>query len=768
MKNTRKILTLLLALAVCFACSAVFAFAAEAAPSADQVAYDAALAEHKKVLEYYEAGYYLNADFGDAENLDDAFADASDEFSFTPGGAFTAEFADGAAHLSAVNPSYFDFVPENAESFGIKARIKLAAGSAFELYLHSSKRGSIGDYLRLFSVSEGNISHKLDCTGGAPKYLSQSSAVAADTYFDLDFFITKNSSEDVVVLTVTPDGGTAETLTYSFDNTVTDFLNGKFDFGSFYISAEEVTLSTLQVYKGSFVRDLDNSNNIEIIANAIAGMKADYDLYNTKVASHAYEIYEIVAALAVTHGYDASSLADTELVNAVEAFSQAAVNAVAPSYASSYSQGVAAINAEAAYYDRLDHLSSIAVYSDFLNSLKSSNYSDVEGIDYAKIDADVAKVEAEAAALVKAKEDTIIGVAAAVQIPDVYLATYADYRAVYDTLRAHAICATYYDEELSAQTVNLASKVANVVLSEYPVLDAKATAFVQNVPVAGDTSLSFAERYAAYVIAKENQFSDTTYNEFLVGTTLEEIISVYEAAEAELGVISAYAEEFLSKIDDAAKSPSYSVKNVALAEAAAYIDSVELEYPGVAEAIELYEVLLKDVSDRINATKSYIQAVIDVQNATTVADKKVAIEIAKGLAELGSDVSVEVDGFDITVTEANMILSNEESAILLAETKVANYIAAASALEGITDIKELRLAIARATALKAVADSTAEGVFEADMALDAAIIDYNARIKAANGVSNEVNNVALSALASTVPTVRVAEVVAIIKKFYEE
>ena len=75
MKNTRKILILLLMVAMSFACMSVFAYAAEATPTADQLAYEAALANHKKVLEYYEAGYYLNADFDDDADFDAALSE---------------------------------------------------------------------------------------------------------------------------------------------------------------------------------------------------------------------------------------------------------------------------------------------------------------------------------------------------------------------------------------------------------------------------------------------------------------------------------------------------------------------------------------------------------------------------------------------------------------------------------------------------------------------------------------------------------------------
>ena len=162
MKNTRKILILLLLIAMSFACFSVFAYAAEATPSEDQLKYEAALATHKKVLEYYEAGYYLNADFDDAADFNAALSDATDEFALTVGGAFDATLADGAANVSSVSNTYFDFVPDTVASFGIKAKVKVTADSSFSLFLHSSKRGSVGEYLRLFAVSDGKIAHELD------------------------------------------------------------------------------------------------------------------------------------------------------------------------------------------------------------------------------------------------------------------------------------------------------------------------------------------------------------------------------------------------------------------------------------------------------------------------------------------------------------------------------------------------------------------------------------------------------------------------------
>lgn len=769
MKNTRKILILLLLVAMSLACFSVFAYAAEATPSDDQSKYEAALAKHKEVLEYYEGGYYLDADFDDVADFDAAIADASDEFALTVGGAFSATVADGAANISSVNNTYFDFSPEVADSFGIKARVKVTANSSLSLFLHSSERGSIGEYLRIFAISDGKISHKLDYAGDTIGYVTDNSAVAANTYFDLDFFLDKQATQNVITLIVTPDGAEAQTFTFSYDNTATDFLSGKFDFKTFYLATEDATFDYIQVYKGSFMRDLDNSKNVKIIADSIAAIADDYTAYSANVGSKAYELCEIAAALVVTHGYDPSSLPDTDadLVTKVKGFAQTAVNAVAPVYAAEYAAGVKNINTEIAYYDRVDHIASIAVYSDFLNNLKDSDYSKVDGIDYEAIAADIAKVDEEIAALEKAKEDTIVAFAATVMIPNVYLANYAEYRAAYDILKAHPICATYYDEQRSAEAVNLASKVANVILAEYPVLDKKASDFAKNVAIANNDTLTYSERYAAFTIAKANVFTDESYDAYLEGTTVAELLEAYDVAVATFSGSASYAEEFLSKIDQAAKTPSYSVKIVALDEAAAYIDTVQRGYPGVPEAIELYNALRKDISDRIEATKLYIQSVISVQSATTVADKKAAIARAKELAVLGSDVSVEVTDFAITVTQANVILSNEESTIVLAETKVANFIATVNSLSSITNRKELKAAIVKASAMKAGVDATAAGVADAIAKLDAAIAEFNAAVEAANTLGKETRSLTVAVLGASVPTQRIAEVVAIIKKFDE-
>ena len=233
--------------------------------------------------------------------------------------------------------------------------------------------------------------------------------------------------------------------------------------------------------------------------------------------------------------------------------------------------------------------------------------------------------------------------------------------------------------------------------------------------------------------------------------------------------VSDTAEEFLSKIREAVLTPSYTVKIKALDDAKPYLNIVEKGYPEVEDAIASYYAMREDIASRKEAAKRYVQAVINVQIAKTVKEKMVAIEIAESFAVLGNESSVEVEGMKMSVTEANIVLSNEKSAISLKATRISNYVAAAASVATMETLLERRQAINTALALKNALeeDKEEEDVISATAVLDAAIAAYNADVNAANTAANETDNNALAILTKTVPAKRIAEVVAIVKKFYE-
>ena len=132
------------------------------------------------------------------------------------------------------------------------------------------------------------------------------------------------------------------------------------------------------------------------------------------------------------------------------------------------------------------------------------------------------------------------------------------------------------------------------------------------------------------------------------------------------------------------------------------------------------------------------------------------------------DVSIEIAGVKITVTDANVTLSDEKSKIALDEIRITNYTEAVEAIASKTDLLEKRLAIKKALALKATLNPEEDAVIKASQKLDVYISAYNAGVASANATAEKETETVLSVLSKTTPTKRIAEVVAIIKKFYED
>ena len=123
----------------------------------------------------------------------------------------------------------------------------------------------------------------------------------------------------------------------------------------------------------------------------------------------------------------------------------------------------------------------------------------------------------------------------------------------------------------------------------------------------------------------------------------------------------------------------------------------------------------------------------------------------------------------MTVTEANIVLSNEKAAITLKATRINNYVSAVDEIANLTDLLARRQAINNALTLKAGLTELAEeeDIVAATEDLNAAITAYNADVNAANDTAEATETAALTIVAKTVPAKRIAQVVAIVKKFYE-
>ena len=753
MKKARKILVALLTLALL-----VSAFAVIAAAEENAEAPVVSAKNYEEVLEYFEAGYFLNADFNNAATTEDAFADASDEFDYKVDKVFRyTDNKDGTASMQSMNPAYFDIVPEVPASFGMNARMSLSTSNSpyVALVLHTGNRGDKSDKpINLFNISPNAVSLYNYETG---LYDSVAITLPRATFFDVEFFFDATKTVGNCVLKITVDGvDTPYEYVYS---------TGDYAYKTLGMESKFLTADYLELYKGSFVRRLGGFENV--VADYIVDYAADYETLKDSDPVTALRCLEIIGKVLLTYNLDTAKVEDETVRAQVITAGENAIKVVGNEYVAVYKAACEAINTEASYNDRLDHINDNAVYNDFLTKAENGIYNVTLDTSYEEIGALHAVYNAEIEALAKIKADTIDAYNAVSAIPDVYLANYKDLKTAYAVISEKEVCPTFYDDEYSAEAIEAAAKASAVIKSEYERLDAKLTLFLANAATAANAEKEFAERYAAYLIAKENLFTDSSCNEYLdEGVTIEALVEAYQAVDAVMIEVSAYAEAFIAKVDEANLTLSYSVRQVAIAAAAEYIATVERQYPGVTDAIATYENLIKDVENKIKATEDYIKAAIAVQNAETVEAKKTAIATAKALAVNGSDVSVDVTYEGVSVKDANIIISNEESVIVLAETKITNYVASVNAISAKTDLAEKRAAITRALALKETVDASVAAVSTANSALDAAIADYNKVVAEANATMTDTAEVTLSVLSGTIPTQQVAQIVAIIKKVY--
>ena len=777
MKNTRKILTMLLLLAMLVACFSIVSFAddsaeggAAAAPEVDyKKLYADAVEKHERVLEYYESEVYLNASFNDGVDFDEAVASDSDEFFVKKGGAFSSVSSeDGTITVSSVNATTFNIKQNAPAAFGINFRAKVSSGKSISVYVANST----GNALKVFSVSPGKITAEYDTENKV--YTSISSEVKDGVYFDVQFFLMKDSGKDVITVNVTPSNtNKTETVTYSYANDTTDTLSGKFKFDNAYLSVENsATFDYIEMYQGSFSRSL-SANNDAAIGNALIAAYADYVAYKDKVADGAVELATIIAKVVIDYDFDYANYEEVKsaALQAISSYFDICVSECKKGYEiiQSGASGEDVVNK--AYNDRLAVIEAVDSAYGFVVGVKDGEFASIyeDALkDQPQISDYLSAIAAEKAALEDIKDKTSMAVSSALAVESIYLAKYDVYEALFDIFANNPIDETYYDDEITVDDVLAALEVKKVVEREYGVMKSTAEAFVSGVIIAANKNVSFAERYSAYSIAKENLFTDSTYNKNLNNTTIEALVETYETVDAEMKQISAYAEEFLAKISEADRIPSYTAKQVALDAAEAYIDGVEKEYPGVAAAIERYDYWRKEIVVRFEVAEKYIRSVMNVMRAETVRDKKAAIVIAESYAALGSDVSIDIVIMEYTVTQANEILSIEKSKIALEEIRIANYVAAVAEIPSKTDVLERRSIINKAIALKDSTNPEEEQVVEASKLLDIYISAYNAEVEAANSAAENETAVVLSVLAKTTPTKRVAEIVAIIKKFYEE
>jgi len=193
-----------------------------------------------------------------------------------------------------------------------------------------------------------------------------------------------------------------------------------------------------------------------------------------------------------------------------------------------------------------------------------------------------------------------------------------------------------------------------------------------------------------------------------------------------------------------------------------------LEYPGITDAIALYESLVESVSADEAAALAYVAAVNDlVAKLDTLTKEQIrtALANAENLQKTGNVIGV--DG----VTEANIALNNIKSDFELTEGYVNQFANVVKNIGNATSKSDIFYLANEAFDVIVNAEKY-EGVNADDKAkLDAAINDYNAKVRALNESFAAANEVACGVVSAssgaTADDTAIGNVIALIKKFFE-
>lgn len=324
-----------------------------------------------------------------------------------------------------------------------------------------------------------------------------------------------------------------------------------------------------------------------------------------------------------------------------------------------------------------------------------------------------------------------------------------------------------------------------IVSNKINVFRENVAAFVANSLIAADTDNGFGERYAAYVVAKENLLTEesfpgvstffaedgTTYDEAFeafggVYAGISEVIEdkngdekTYEGIEALIALCSAYIDNVNSA--SAALYVKAQVGFLAIADELgvrleALIPDYD-EFPGFVEAQELENEILKQVEDKTAAAQAYVDAVAALEGLEGDA-LLAAIEEVKVLQAEGDILGI--DGVD--VAGANIIFSNITAVIELELGYKNQFIAIVESLSEVQTLEEYYNVLTEAKAAEASTTDEYADVAVAMETLAQQIEYYNAMVDAINGGFDAM--VAFAAeLSATVDNEMAAKVVELIE-----
>lgn len=284
-----------------------------------------------------------------------------------------------------------------------------------------------------------------------------------------------------------------------------------------------------------------------------------------------------------------------------------------------------------------------------------------------------------------------------------------------------------------------------------------ATAFINAVNTANDTTLDFNTRAEAYTTAEKCYFDNETYpgiTETL--TTFVDVLVPFMQLEI------SNAANFIKYVNKADYALYIPAKQENLAIAKSYMDVCQDEFEGVAEAKLLYAEVERFVNEQLANAKAYIDAVNALDGLSGNALLS-AIKVAEELQKTGN-----VSGVD-GIAEANVKLNQTIANIELKDRYCIHFINLVASLDKSTSVSETYSILAEAKDAEFYVSNDYAGVAEASAKLNKAINELNAQVEAINAEFEKANEIAANScgLGETSNTVS-GQVIALIKKVFGE
>ena len=535
-----------------------------------------------------------------------------------------------------------------------------------------------------------------------------------------------------------------------------------------------VYLDNIDIYSGTFIRDLADKNNAT--AKTILDLEALYNLNSTDLDTKV-RIAEVLNKLVNTYEFEPAS--ETPDLSAVEEAIENSNTYIAYAFANVFISKVNAINPEDTYYPRLEWVNGIAPYDAKLPI--DGEIRDFPGMTPELADGVIAareKYRAEISACEQIAEDSAKFISEMFNY-DSSSKNYDDYmKPLYDTVSGCTMRdATYADavEDVTDFVMADAIERYNEFEAKYLKLDAAAKTVIDSVedmvtakaamegfePGEEQYEVAWAELYNGYFAAieiygngniDENLDNDT---HVVLKTAIDFLLENQTAITSDIEK----CENFLEIMKRAKAATYYDATLACLAEAEEAINEARAKYPGVEDAKDLYTALISATSGAKSASEAYVNSVAQIDLATDFAGKKAAVDAALILQAEGNVLGVE------GVKEANIALSKAASEIEALINNSEALIAFVEQFKDATEFSERRLILANAKQAAENSEATYKGVKAAKAELESQIKSFENEIKAANDAhANAVSN-AFKLAGAVVPDAKVYKSAGVVDDF---